>query len=64
MTVKVKEYAVYKGDQFICIGTMEKCAEFIGVSVNTIRFYLSPAYHKRVKARKKAENYINVFCID
>lgn len=44
-----REYAIYKGDEFITIGTARECAEQLGVSQDTIRFYSSPAYAKRVE---------------
>lgn len=50
-TVPVKkrngEYALYKGDDILHCGTIAQIAEKMNVSVNTIRFYASPAYQKR-----------------
>ena len=45
----MKEYALYKGDEFIAIGTVKKLAEIIGVKEETIRFYASNFYKKRTK---------------
>lgn len=42
------EYAVYKGDKFIDLGTADYLANKLGVSVETIRFRSTPAYKKRV----------------
>ena len=42
------EYAVYKGDKFIDLGTTDYLANKLGVSVETIRFLSKPAYKKRV----------------
>jgi len=42
------EYAVYKGDQFIGLGTADYLANKLGVSVETIRFRSTPTYKKRV----------------
>ena len=42
-----KEYALYKGDKLITLGTVKEIAEYCGVSPNTIHFYKSPAYKKR-----------------
>ena len=33
------EYALYKEDKFLCIGTLKEIAEFIGVTYETIRTY-------------------------
>lgn len=61
--LKEKEYAVYKGDLFICIGTKQECADFIGVDIETIRFYLTPSYKKRVKNRR-GNNHLVVISLD
>lgn len=46
---KMKEYALYKGDKFIDIGTKEYLAELLNVKKETIEFYASPTYSKRTK---------------
>ncbi|MBD8522368.1 helix-turn-helix transcriptional regulator [Lysinibacillus fusiformis] len=43
----MKEYALYKGDQMVAIGTVKEIAEERGVKPNTIRFYMSSAYQRR-----------------
>jgi hypothetical protein len=45
------EYAVYKGETLICIGTKYECAEELDVTAETIRFYAKPHYKKRVDKR-------------
>ncbi|QNG60370.1 hypothetical protein H4O14_02250 [Bacillus sp. PAMC26568] len=60
----MKEYAVYKGDTFICIGTVEECANYLDVSPQTIRFYLSPAYKKRIAKRGETSNSLTVIKIE
>ncbi|MBD8521509.1 helix-turn-helix transcriptional regulator [Lysinibacillus fusiformis] len=42
----MKEYALYKGDQMVAIGTVKEIAEERGVKPNTIRFYMSGAYQR------------------
>ena len=42
-----KQYALYKGDTFIDIGTKEYLANKIGVDVRSIEFYMSPTYQRR-----------------
>lgn len=44
-----KEYAVYKGDDLLCIGTAEECAESLNVAPKTVLFYQYPSYQKRAK---------------
>lgn len=43
----MKEYALYHGDTFIDIGTIEYLAKLLNVGVRTIKFYSSPTYYKR-----------------
>lgn len=51
------EYALYKGDEILAIGTIKEIAKETGVKVDTVKYYLTPSYLERIKARKKAENY-------
>lgn len=47
-------YAVYKGDELICVGTAKECAEFTGMKESTINWASSPAALKRAKKWKNA----------
>lgn len=40
-------YAIYRGDTFIVIGDVKECADYLGVTESTIRWYTSPAAKKR-----------------
>jgi len=40
-------YALYRGDEFIDLGTADELAKKRGVSKNTIQFLASPIYKKR-----------------
>ena len=44
-----KVYALYKGEQFICDGTVEEIAKYTGKTIRTVRFYRYECYKKRVK---------------
>jgi hypothetical protein len=46
---KLVEYALYKGDKFINIGTKEYLAKLLNVRKETIEFYASPTKLKRNK---------------
>jgi hypothetical protein len=59
-----KDYAVYKGDSFICIGTIKECAERLGVKPGTVRYYTSPSYRRKVEKRKSPLDCLTVFKID
>lgn len=48
------EYAVYKGDEFQFIGTVNECAARLGVKPDTVKFYSKPAYMKRLKDTSNA----------
>lgn len=41
------EYALYKGEELLSIGTLEEIAEERGVSVRTIYYYSMPAYQRK-----------------
>ena len=43
----MKEYALYRGDEFLKIGTLEELANYLKVERRTILFYASPTYLKR-----------------
>ncbi|MDT1995190.1 hypothetical protein CKN82_07045 [Carnobacterium divergens] len=43
------EYAVYKGDELLGIGTAKELAERLKVKVETIKFYSTASYQKRIK---------------
>ena len=42
-----KEYALYKGDELLGIGTAEELARMRNVRVNTILYMRTPTYRKR-----------------
>jgi len=41
------QYAVYKGDDFIFMGTLEEVAERLGVSIKSVKWMATPAAKKR-----------------
>lgn len=41
------EYALYKADDLLKIGTLDELAEFRKVKRETILFYATPTYRKR-----------------
>lgn len=48
------EIVLYKGDDVIDQGTVREVAERRGVRKDTIRYYLTPAGHRRADRRKIA----------
>lgn len=52
-------YAIYKGEENLFDGTAKECAEYLGVSINTIHFWNTRTYKKRIEGltkRGKARN--------
>ncbi|EAC6417067.1 hypothetical protein DXP90_16395, partial [Listeria monocytogenes] len=45
------EYALYKGDDLLKIGTLDELAEFRKVKRETIFFYATPSYRKRTSEK-------------
>lgn len=43
----MKEYALYKGEECLAIGTIKEIAEHMKVKAKSIMFYMSPTYQKR-----------------
>lgn len=56
-----KEYALYKGDTCLAIGTLKEIAISRKVKYRTIYFYNTPTYKKRCKNSKKR---IELVCLD
>lgn len=61
---ETSEYAVYRGDEFICLGTARECAAYLDVKISTIRFLSSPAHSKRVEKRKESEGSLIAIKVD
>lgn len=40
-------YALYHGDNYLMQGSKQELADYLGVKIRTIDFYLSPTYKKR-----------------
>lgn len=51
-----KEYAVYKGDTLLVIGTADECAKELNVKPETIYYYTTEAYARKLEKRKRPEN--------
>lgn len=51
-----KEYALYKGEDCLAIGTIKEIADELKVQYKTVVYYGTPTYKKRRKNSKKG-NY-------
>lgn len=54
----MKIYAMYKGEECLGIGTLKELAELLNVKYETIAFYLTPTYKKRIKNSKKRRELV------
>ncbi len=50
--MQAKEYALYKGEELIAMGTKREIAEQLGVSASTIGYYGTPVYARRTSDTK------------
>ena len=50
--MQAKEYALYKGEEIIAMGTKREIAEQLGVSASTIGYYGTPVYARRTSESK------------
>lgn len=55
---KPKVYAMYKGDKFIDIGTKAQLAVKYNIRYETMTYYLSNAYKKRLEKRDSKDAII------
>lgn len=61
---KQKEYALYKGDKFIDLGTAKELAKKLDVDERTIQYYATPAHLKRCQKFNGNNNYLIVVKLD
>lgn len=48
----MKQFAVYKGDDLLAIGTSKECGLKLGVKPETIKWMTTPTGKKRFESRK------------
>lgn len=46
------QYAMYKGDKCLAVGTSKEICKQLNISIKTFQYYRSKAYSDRVKNRK------------
>lgn len=56
----VKIYAMYKGDKCLASGTLYQLAQKLDIDIQTLRFYLTPTYRKRVGDSKNRRELIRI----
>ena len=55
-----KIYAMYKGYECLAIGTLIQLSKQHGIKIETLYFYMSPTYKKRVKKGKNRRELVRV----
>lgn len=58
------EVAVYQGDDMLATGTLTEVAAKLKVNPETIYFYLTPAYERRLAKRKTLDRSRTVVRLD
>lgn len=62
--MRLKEYAVYKGEENLCIGTARECAEMLGVTAKYVYWLVTPTAKGRLASRKCPEKAITAVVLD
>ena len=58
------EYAMYRGDRFLGIGTREELCKLKGINLNTFSFFQSPSYRSRINDYNKTIYIVKLGRID
>lgn len=56
----MEEYALYKGEEILAIGTVPYIARVTGVKEQTISFYKTKSYKNRLKKRNALDGNVRV----
>jgi len=62
--MKQKEYALYKGDDLLGMGTAKELAELRGCNISSIRYLGSPAYRRKIEKRGNSWNTLALILFD
>jgi len=47
----MNEYAIYKGDEMLAMGTLQECAAKLNIKPESIMYYKTPTYQKRTNEK-------------
>lgn len=47
-----KEYALYKGDELLGLGTLQELSKMFGIKIKSLLFYQTPAYKRRTSEKR------------
>jgi len=51
-------YALYKGDEFVDLGSIRYLAKELGIKERSVIYYMSPAYQRKLGGDAKGSHYI------
>ena len=54
-------YSIYKGDDFVDVGTKEELMQKYNLKSETFNFYTTKTYHKRVEARADSKSAFVIY---
>lgn len=54
------EYAIYKGDDLLFIGTIEECVKRFNVKRETVKWWSYPASHRRAEKGKRVKIAVKI----
>ena len=49
--VKYKEYALYRGEDLLCVGTIKEIAKKLNILPDTVKYYGTNAYKRKLSKR-------------
>lgn len=58
--MQVREYAFYKGENLLALGTICEIAKQMGVQEQTISYYKTQAYQNRLKRRNAISGNVRI----
>lgn len=57
---KYRAYAVYRGDEFLLVGTCAEIARYLDTQIKNVYWYTSPAHRRRAEKRDYKKRLIFV----
>lgn len=60
----MNEYAVYKGDTFLTLGTAEECAAELGIKPSSVKWMATSTGRKRFESRKDQSSAMTAIKIE
>jgi hypothetical protein len=57
---QTQEFAVYKGETFITLGTAKECAAQLGIKPSSFKWYTTPTGKRRIENRKNRDKCLYI----